>query len=201
MHLNHAFTVKDVSQARAIVRAHPFATLVTPDLRATHMPCLLDEADELTILGHVARADPVATALSGPLLAIFAGPHGYVSASWYAADTIPTWNYVMLHVRGTPTLLGDALPLLRATVDHFEAAVDEPWSLDRMGRTAREMADQVIAFRLRADWWHGEAKLSQDKPADERDRVIAGLEDDSAYANPPLAAAVRTARRSDGSAL
>src|SRR3954468_24625200 len=167
--IKEAFDVDDVRAARAVVRAAPFATLVTPDLRATHMPCLVDEsADGLVVRGHVACADPVADALDGPLLLIFHGPHGYVSASWYEDDqTIPTWNHVTLHVRGTPTLLGDALPLLRATVDHFEAAVDEPWSLDRMDDGGRSMADQVVAFRLEADEWHLEAKLSQDKPAPE----------------------------------
>jgi transcriptional regulator len=114
-----------------------------------------------------------------------------VSASWYESETIPTFNHVSLHVRGTPERFDDALPVLRRTVDHFEAAVPEPWTLDRMGETARDMADQVVAFRLRADAWRAEAKLSQDKPADERARVLAGLEAPGPYAHPALAAAMR----------
>jgi transcriptional regulator len=192
MRIKREFDLDSTEAARSIVRAHPFATIVTRDLRATHMPCLVDEpSDELAILGHVARADPASEALDGPLLLIFQGPHGYVSASWYGEDTIPTWNHVTLHVRGTPTLYDDAMPVLRQTVNRFEAAVEEPWSLDRMGDTAREMADQVVAFRLSAESWHLEAKLSQDKPADERARVLAGLETPGPYANPPLAAAMR----------
>jgi transcriptional regulator len=192
VHLKDAFVIGDVAVAKSIVRTHPFATLVTANLRATHMPCLVDEDTEgLVLVGHVARGDPVAEALAGPLLAIFHGPHGYVSASWYASETIPTWNHVTLHVRGTPELFDDPMPVLRRTVDHFEAAVEQPWSLNRMGDTAREMADQVVAFRLRAESWHAEAKLSQDKPADEQARVLAGLEREGAYANAPLAAAMR----------
>jgi transcriptional regulator len=194
VHIKQEFVLDDVEDARAIVKSHPFATLVTADLRATHMPCLVDEdAAGLVVLGHVARADPVAQALDGPLLAIFQGLAGYVSASWYTSDTIPTWNHVTLHIRGTAELLGDSMAVLRRTVDHFEAAVDEPWSLDRMGATAREMANQVVAFRLRADSWHAEAKLSQDKPPRERDRVLAGLERPGPYANPALALAMRHA--------
>jgi transcriptional regulator len=197
MRTQDAYRIDDVETARSIVRAHPFATIVTRDLRATHMPCLFDEdADGLVLLGHVARADPASGALDGPLLAIFHGPHGYVSASWYARDRIPTWNYVVLHARGTPELLDDALPVLRRTVDHFESAVQRPWSLDRMGETAREMADEVVAFRLRADSWHAEAKLSQDKPHDEQERVLAGLEAPGPYSNTPLAALMRRLRRS-----
>ena len=144
------------------------------------------------MVGHVARADPVSAALAGPLLAIFHGPHGYVSASWYESETIiPTWNHITLHVRGRPQLLEDPMPILTDTVDHLESAVQRPWSLERMGEGAREMAAQVVGFRLPADSWHAEAKLSQDKPAHERARVLAGLERDGAYANPALAAAMR----------
>ncbi len=193
MEIKREFDVGDVGAARAIVAAHPFATIVTADLRATHMPCLVDDdAGGLTIVGHVARADPVAERLDGPVLLLFHGPHGYVSASWYESETIPTWNHVALHVRGTPELFDDAMPVLRRTVDRFEAAVERPWSLDRLGGTAREMADQVVAFRLTAESWHAEAKLSQDKPEDERARVLAGLERPGPYANVALAAAMRT---------
>jgi transcriptional regulator len=198
MQIKDAFRRDAVADAQALVAEHPFATVVTRDLTATHMPCLLDEdaaGDELVVLGHVARADPAAASLDGPLLLIFHGPHGYVSASWYGEDTIPTWNHVTLHVRGTPELLDDALPLLRRTVDHFEARVPDPWSLDRMPDTARAMADEVIGFRLRAASWHVEAKLSQDKPSAERRHVLEGLERSGAYRNPALAAAMRRAQR------
>jgi transcriptional regulator len=196
MRIVDEFRLDDVETARSIARAHPFATIVTADLGATHMPCLVDEqADGLVLVGHVARADPAFAALDGPLLLIFQGPHGYVSASWYGEDMIPTWNHVSLHVRGTPVLLDDALPVLRSTVEHFESLVDRPWSLERMGSEAREMADKVVAFRLRADSWHAYAKLSQDKPPDERDRVLAGLEAPGPYANAPLAALMRRLRR------
>ena len=192
MRIKEEFAVGDTRVARSIIRANPLATLVTPDLLATHMPCLVEEQSEgLAILGHVARADPVASALGGPLLAIFQGAHGYVSASWYESETIPTWNHVTLHLRGRPQLQPDALPVLRKTVEHFEAALARPWSLERMGETAREMADQVIAFRLEAQWWHAEAKLSQDKPQEERARVLAGLEANGPYANKRLAAEMR----------
>jgi transcriptional regulator len=186
------YEVGDVEAARAVVRAHPFATVITAELRVTRMPFLLDEAaDGLTVEGHVAKQDPAAHDLARPLLVMFTGPHGYVSASWYGEDMIPTWNHVTLLLRGRPEPFDDALPLLRRTVDHFESAVERPWSLDRMGQTAREMADKVIAFRIPAESWHLEAKLSQDKPADERRRVIAGLDHAGPYVNPPLARAVR----------
>src|SRR4051812_29430761 len=195
MEIKPEFAIREIEAARRLVRDHPFALFVSADLRVTRMPCLLDEdARGLVILSHVARADPVAERLGGPLLAVFSGPHGYISASWYGSDTIPTWNHVTMQLRGAPERFSDALPVVRRTVEHFEAAVEHPWSLARMGSTAREMADEVIAFRVVADAWHLEAKLPQDKPADERGRLIAGLQAPGAYANAPLATAMREAR-------
>lgn len=193
MRIDPAFRIDDVEAARDVVRAHPFATIVGEGLLATHMPCLVDEeAEGLAVLGHVARADPVAGAIGGRILLVFHGPHGYVSASWYESETtIPTWNHVTLHMTGTPELLDDPMPVLRRTVEHFEAAVERPWSLERMGDEARAMAARVVAFRLLADDWHAEAKLSQDKPPGERARVLAGLERPGPYRNPGLAAAMR----------
>jgi transcriptional regulator len=192
MRIKHAFRIADIATARAIVAAHPLGTLVTPDLQVTRMPCLLDD-DGLTLVSHVARADPFAASLSGPLVAVFSGPHGYISASWYASDTIPTWNQVTVTVRGTPECLEDALPVVRRTVDHFEAAVEHPWSLARLQDGGRAMADNVIAFRLPVDSWYAEAKLSQDKPEDERTRLIAALDASGPYRHPELARAMRRA--------
>jgi transcriptional regulator len=194
MEIKAEFRVRDVQAARRLVREHPFGLFVSPDLRITRMPCLLDEESPgLAILSHVARADPLAERLDAPLLAVFSGPQGYISASWYESETIPTWNHVTLQARGVPQCFDDALPLVRRTVERFEAAMPEPWSLDRMGETAREMADEVIAFRLEAADWHLEAKLSQDKPAHERARVLNGLETPGPYANGALADAMRAA--------
>ena len=93
MKIKSEFAIHDVEVARSIVRAHPFAILVAADLRATHMPCLLDEeANGLAVFGHVARADPFCSALEGPVLAIFQGENGYISGSWYEDEMIPTWS-------------------------------------------------------------------------------------------------------------
>jgi transcriptional regulator len=193
MEIKPEFAIREIEAARQLVRDHPFGLFVSADLRVTRMPCLLDDdAPGLAILSHVARADPMAERLDGPLLAVFSGPHGYISASWYESDTIPTWNHVTLQLRGVPECFDDSLPLVRRTVDHFEAAMPDPWSLDRMGQTAREMADEVIAFRIEAAGWHLEAKLSQDKPADERARVLDGLATAGPYANPALIKAMRS---------
>ncbi len=193
MRIKDEFSADDLELARRHVRRHPFATIVTSGLQATHMPCLVvDDAGRLVIDGHVAKADPVAEQLDGPLLLIFAGPAGYVSASWYRTrELIPTWNHVTLHVWGRPALIDAPLDLLRRTVDHFEAPVERPWSLDEQEDGGRGMAQEVIGFRLAAERWHLEEKLSQDKPEELQADVVAGLEADGPYRDDVLAAAMR----------
>ena len=193
MRIKDEHASRDVDRARDHVRHHPFATIVTAGLQATHMPCLLvEDADGLVIEGHVAKADPACAQLDGPLLLIFAGPAGYVSASWYRTrELIPTWNHVTLHVWGRPELIDAPLELLRRTVDHFEAPVDRPWSLDELQDGGREMAQEVVGFRLVAERWHLEEKLSQDKPEELQADVVAGLEADRPYRNDAVAAAMR----------
>ena len=116
MYIPKSFQVTDPEVLAAFIRAHSFATLVsavdgTPF--ATHLPLLLDQG---TLLGHVARANPHWQAFDGQreALAIFHGPHAYISPTWYATGpAVPTWNYAAVHVYGAPRLIeGEALAAL-----------------------------------------------------------------------------------------
>jgi transcriptional regulator len=129
---------------RELVRTHPFATLVTwtgDGLEAEHLPMELDlePAPLGTLVGHVARANPVwkRTAAGVEALAIFRGPHGYVSPGWYPtkADTgkvVPTWNYAVVHVSGRLRFVEDRA-WLRAFVERltrrYEAGRTAPWAV------------------------------------------------------------------------
>ena len=66
------------------------------------------------------------------VLAIFHGPHAYVSPTWYESDNVvPTWNYVAVHAYGTLRLIEDRdrlVNLIRRTVERYESAMPSPWS-------------------------------------------------------------------------
>src|SRR5581483_7236234 len=88
-----------------------------------------------TLLGHVARANPHWRELEGrEVLAVFSGPHAYVSPTWYeAADVVPTWNYVAVHASGTARLVDDPDALARILTEMvatYERALPRPWSID-----------------------------------------------------------------------
>jgi transcriptional regulator len=187
MYVPRPFAETDVARLHALMRAHPFATLVSAVAGvpfATHLPLLLDEArgPSGTLEGHVAGPNPHAEAFDGatPALAIFHGPHCYVSPRGYAGSpNVPTWNYVAVHAVGRPSRVSDAgrvRDLLARTAALFEAGAKEPWSLAEVPESwAAGMARAIVAFELPIDELHGKRKLSQNKTAADRDGVIAAL--------------------------
>src|SRR5262249_58448970 len=106
-----SFAETDVGKLHAFVRRQSFATLVSASsggLVASHLPLLLDtQAGRLGhLLGHMARANPQWRQIDGDVLAVFHGPHTYISPSWYAEPgLVPTWNYVAVHAYGTLQLV------------------------------------------------------------------------------------------------
>ncbi len=189
---------------RALVRDNGWATLVSHTsggLVASHVPVLLEDGDGLSVVGHLGRPDDVAHELgSGEVLLVVTGPSGYVSPGWYGyTPALPTWNYVAAHLYGTPQVLGpeETYRVLSDTVDRYEAVREHPVSLPPIEDHARRVARGAVGFRLRVTRVQAKAKLSQDKPPEVVDRVIAALADDPRYANPALAERMRAQRGRD----
>src|SRR5262245_66430369 len=122
------------------MRARSFATLVTTDHEGapfvTHLPLLFEEDDSPhgKLVGHVARPNPHWRLFDRgtPSLAVFHGPHAYISPNWYTSpNLVPTWNYTAVHAYGTPRIFSeaaDALKVVERLADYFEASLQRPWS-------------------------------------------------------------------------
>ena len=129
------FAMRDRVAIARLMHDYPFATLVTaatPEPFISHLPLLLVAAPEPhgTLIGHMARANPHwQHAAAGETIAIFHGPHAYVSPSWYAepSKAVPTWNYAAIHAQGTLEVIYDAAEtrgVLDALVQRFEGSRD-----------------------------------------------------------------------------
>ncbi|MFC9558126.1 FMN-binding negative transcriptional regulator [Agromyces sp. NPDC056965] len=203
MRQNPSFTLASDDEVKRLVREHPWMTIVSmtdaSGLVASHYPVLLDEtADGIALLTHVGRPDEVVHELGRhEVVFIVQGPHGYISPGWYdAKPAVPTWNFVSAHLYGTPELLSDDenLRVLEALVDHFEDAMPEP---RRMRGTAENSAyaDRIAAgtvgLRIPITRYVAKNKMSQNKPVETVERIIAELEGDGPYASPALAAEMR----------
>lgn len=176
--------------ALALIRAWPFATLITTaggEPHITHLPLLL-EGDHLT--GHMARANPHwQTFAAGHTVAVFHGPHAYISPSWYVAPekAVPTWNYATVHVQGTPVLIDDPaakLAVVDVTTAAFENAAN-PWQRKVESERLTAMLNSIVAFHIPLTRLEAKFKMNQNKTPQDRAQVIAQLR---ASAHPDLAA-------------
>ena len=193
----------DPERARAVIRAHPWATLVThgaEGLLASHMPAVVDEQapGSLVILSHTARADPqTSRILDGrEVLVVFQGEHGFLPGAWaehLSPGQTGTWSFEAVHVHGRPEVLDEAgsLDLLRRTFEHLEAARAEPSPWSMADATAREIVGGTCCFRLPATRIEAKAKLEQHKPPEVRRALADGLERPGPYHQPALARLIR----------
>jgi transcriptional regulator len=195
MHVPPLFRAPE-DDALAVIEAHPFATLIaTSTGDVAHVPLLLDRSRR-TLLGHVARASAIAGTIAGGarVLAIFLGPHGYVSPRWYrSAPQVPTWNYVAAHVTGVARLEPDdasARAILGRTVARFEPPGG--FAIDQLpDRFVRELLPAISAFEITIESIVGNAKLGQNRARADREGAIEGLEREGGPTGVELAASMR----------
>jgi transcriptional regulator len=185
MYIPDAFAVTDRDVVRDFIDRHSFATLVSVfdgEPFATHLPLLLDRANN-QLLGHVARANPHARGFDGktPSLAIFTGPHAYVSPGLYVnLPAVPTWNYTAVHVVGCPAVIDDERridDLLASLIHKYESSRDQRWSGEMPDDYRRKMVRGIIAFEMPMTRVEGKFKLSQNRPEADRENVVRHLED------------------------
>jgi len=177
------FNVEDRALAAELVRSHPFATLITmgEEPIVTHLPLLLvEDGTAWRLLGHVARANPHWESWEAHrrVLAIFHGGDAYISPSLYTTKkAVPTWNYALVHVHGTiePTHDSEAKErVLKALIDRHDVAYHRQW--DELDAEFREgMKKGIVAFSIAVDRVDAKFKLSQNRPAEDRARVLQAM--------------------------
>lgn len=196
------YLLEDPDEVRRLIRENPWATIVSntsTGLVASHYPVILEEGgDQISIVSHVGRPDEQLHELGRhEVLVIIQGPHGYISPGWYASgDFVPTWNHVTAHLYGTPEILSDEenFRVLGELVDHFEAPMPEPRSLDIDESQARRLARGTVGLRLVVTRFDARLKLSQNKSDEVVDRIVEQLEHGDQYSQPALAREMRMVR-------
>lgn len=185
MYVPTAFSEPDPATLHDFIRRHGFATLLTHGeggMVASHLPLLLD-ADagaQGVLLGNMARANPQWRSVVGEALAVFHGPHAYISPSWYESrGTVPTWNYAVVHAYGDIHLVEDRdglLEILRRSVAAYEGPRPEPWPFDKSEPHVEGLLKAIVGFRIEITRIEGKWKLSQNHPEERRRKIIRALE-------------------------
>jgi transcriptional regulator len=189
MYVPPAFREDDRAALHAVIAEARLANLITATaegLIATPLPMFLiaDEGPHGTLYGHVARANPQwSLAPSGEAMALFMGPDAYITPNWYASKqehhkVVPTWNYVAVHAYGPVEFFDDADRLLdivtRLTSMHETGAA--PWSVsDAPEAFIRAQLRGIVGLRLPISRIEGKRKMSQNRSAEDRAGVAAGL--------------------------
>lgn len=186
MYIPQAFRVTDHQLLYDFIESHSFATLVSTmegKPFATHLPLLLDRTRSAhgALLGHVARANPQWHAFDGrqEALAIFQGPHAYVSPSWYASSpAVPTWNYTAVHVYGVPQVIDDDQAfsgLLDQLIAFYEAGMPKPWPGQLPTDFRTNLMKGIVGFVMDIERVEGKFKLSQNRSREDQRQVVEHL--------------------------
>jgi transcriptional regulator len=190
MHRPDHFRVEDIAQMHALMRARPFAALVSSSangLYGTHLPTVLkDDGANGLIECHLARANPHWKDLAegNEALMIFQGPEGYITPNWYPSKAVhgkavPTWNYAVVHAYGRPAVVQDKDWLRRHVTElttQQEASEAQPWAVsDAPENYVDVMLRGIVGFRFAITRLEGKWKMSQNREMPDRQGVVAGL--------------------------
>lgn len=165
------------------------------------IPFLLDadRGKHGTLIGHVARANPVWQSLGETSVAVFNGPQAYVSPNWYPSKhangkAVPTWNYAIAHAHGQARVVDDTqqlLQLLHRLTDQQEASQEQPWKVsDAPPDYITALLKAIVYIEIPVQRWVGKWKVSQNQPADNRQGVATGLRGSSLPSADAMAALV-----------
>jgi len=202
MYVPDSFKIDDQATIEAFLERYDFATIVSSSasgMVATHVPVVVRRAPTGSVLvGHLARANPHWELMNAAVesLAIFHGPHGYVSPTWYASGpAVPTWNYAAVHAYGKPRATHDMAfiqDLLRELVRRYEKGANA-WRFDDLPpHFGQGLVSAIVAFEMPIDRLEAKFKLGQNRSVEDRAGVIAGLERERSIEAAALAAFMRS---------
>ena len=187
MYLPAHFREDDIAVLHDFIRNHSFGILVTQHEGApfaTHLPFLFDagRGPHGTLIAHMALGNPQWRTFSEQreALAIFSGPHAYVTPSWYEVElSVPTWNYAIVHAYGTLELLqtDELREQLNELVRVNEAGFEQPWPNRLPGDYREKMMRGVVGFSMQITRLEGKFKMSQNRNPREQERVIAEFQE------------------------
>lgn len=185
MYIPPAFAEHDLTKLHAFIQQHSFGLLVSQvgdEPFATHLPLLLERSagPQGALVGHVARANRQWESLDGQtVLAVFSGPHAYISPAWYEAENVvPTWNYTAVHVYGRVRLIEDPdnlFEIVQSTTEAYEKSRPTPWTVGERETFLDRLLAMIVGFQIEIERIEGKWKLSQNHPVERRQKVIRAL--------------------------
>lgn len=176
---------EDPESIRTFLKENSFGILINQTngkLCATHIPIELEiNADGKEVLhGHISKLNPQAESFTenDQILAVFSGPHSYISSSWYDHENVPTWNYIAVHVYGRIKITDETATIdsLKKLVDKYEANSKNPVRVENLSAKTMREARGIIGFEIEIDEIQATKKLSQNRNDHNYKNIISELE-------------------------
>jgi transcriptional regulator len=185
MYIPDIYKNNNPEEVKNFLQKNSFGILINQTngkLLATHIPLELDiDKNGKDILhGHISIENPQGEGLTNEsqILAVFSGPHSYISSSWYDHENVPTWNYIAVHIYGKITILdyNATVNSLKKLVDKYEAASENPVRVEDLSEKTMRQARGIIAFEIEINEIHAVKKLSQNRDEKNYQNIIRELE-------------------------
>ncbi len=185
MYIPDYYKNEDEADIRRFLAENGFGILVgtvNGEPWATHIPMMVetDANGRLFLHGHLAKENPHWQFFSTDkeTLAIFMGPHAYVSSSWYDHENVPTWNYVAVHVYGRIRILSEdeTLASLTRLVDKYEKGNERPVRVSELSAKTLRQARGVVGFEIDVTRIEAKRKMSQNRDAANYEAVVQHLD-------------------------
>lgn len=185
MYTPEIYKNENQEEIKKFLKENSFGILINQTngkLCATHIPLELDinkEGDQI-LCGHISRENPQWKGFSDndQILAIFSGPHSYISSSWYDHENVPTWNYIAVHVYGRIKIIeGEAvIESLKKLVDKYEQNSKNPIQVADLSKKTMMQTRGIVAFEIEITEIQATKKLSQNRDEKNHQNIISELE-------------------------
>ena len=185
MYIPDLYKNEDQEAIRTFLKANAFGILINQTngkLWATHIPLELEinKEGEDVLMGHISKENPQWTAFESndEVLAVFTGPHSYISSSWYDHENVPTWNYSAVHVYGKIKIIeGDAvIDSLSKLVDKYEQNSKCPVRVADLSKKTMMQTRGIVAFEIKIEEIQAQTKMSQNRDEKNYLNIISELE-------------------------
>jgi transcriptional regulator len=186
MYIPPHFRENDTEKLVAFMQAHSFATLISVADGvpiASHVPLVVTfQNGVVTLTGHLAKANAQWRQFEhGESLAVFTGPHAYVSPTLYErTENVPTWNYIAVHAYGVPKILtlkespAQMEAMIGTMIKSYEATYQEQWQ--NLSEDYRDrMMQGIVGFEMTVTRLQGKYKMSQNRSLIDQHQVAQAL--------------------------
>jgi len=200
MYIPSHFLETDLGKISQFVRTHPLGLMVANvdgELVGNHLPFMAPAGNIAVgtkLISHTAKANPIwkVGETQQKVLLVFSGYETYISPSSYVTKkethkVVPTYNYLSVHIKGTLSAIQDEEGkhrIVNILTDQMESRRKDPWAVTDAPKDYIEtMLANIVAIELLIEKIEAKWKISQNRPARDRQGVIEDLRGNAGDSN------------------